>query len=355
MEKSTRSKIQEPRKLVLETKEATMEGLCTDGEAIYKAGFGCISVKIPEYLTNISNINSSRAIFMESLYDAYDGKLPIKSIKSEKRRDNLEKIPVNCLAYSDPTSLKNFVVKNRFYEQLSTAFSRRCMINFQPERTMVYKPIPDKKLRELKTKLKECGRELFKIFQKIPHRGCYVMLSETIDVLNDYQGKLFKKYNEEDDDILKKEILSRHLKAVKLSNLFACINHPEELVIKPEDVQQAIKMVEYLSGDLKLLLNYKPKMKDWYDRLYEFFKENIDKSFSKTEITTEYFRKIGIPRDKFRKCFDDLIQGVKDIASYDDYILFEDESPKNGIYYTLKKYIEPKLSDGVQGLEELLA
>ncbi len=356
MEKAIRFKIEPPRKIHLETGDSTPEGLFADAYSVHIAKFGSVNYIITEYLLWLLNANNPRAMSTELLFNGYDGKFFAKSIKGEERKDDIEDVPVNFCGHSDPSLFKNLFVKNKFDEFINTGLCRRTMINFQPEKNLIHKPLSDKKQREINEELQKCGNELFEIFQKVPHQACYITLSEAIDVLNDYQGELIQKYNAEEDDVLRKELLSRHFKAAKLSNLFACINHPEELVINPEDVQQAIEMVEYLSGDLKLLLNYNPKKKDLYDKLYDIFKENIDKKLTKTEITNYRYKDIQIPREKLRNCFDELISCVKELAANDGYILFEDnKSLKNGVYYTLKKYVEPKLSDGVQGLEELLS
>ncbi len=125
----------------------------------------------------------------------------------------------------------------------------------------------------------------------------------------------------EESSLLRKEISSRELKALKLSCIYACLNHPQELYIYQKDMEQAINTVEFLGCDFKTFLNHKLQYEDRYDRLFNFFLEHKGEDFKKITLINECYQLSGYSKNKFRKNFDNCISIVSEIASEKGYVL----------------------------------
>ena len=160
----------------------------------------------------------------------------------------------------------------------------------------------------------------------------------------------------EENSLLRKEIASRELKALKLSCLFACINHPNEKFIYPEDMRQAIATIEMLSRDFKVFLNYKPRYSDKYDNIFNFFLEHKGQEFTKTELINNYRQVFCLSRDKLRAELEKYIDVVQEIAMQNNY--FISKKPINrgsGFAYSLKPLVIGELSENVIPLDNLLS
>ena len=344
-----------PRLLVSEVSDGSGEGFYEDAKALSMADFGSIFVKISEFGLFLKNTNNYRSNFLATLYDAYDGKVYSKSIKTDERQPNLEEIPVNLLAYSDFTLFKT-EIKQYFRILMQTGLARRCMVSFQRPTKLIFKPKTDCEERAIYEKAKELGNRLFAIFQAIKPYCCYKLSPEAKNFHNDFEAKLTDDFNDEKNELLQSSIKSGGLKALKLSNLYACLNHPSELNINVTDINQATKTIEFLSDSIKDFLRYKPKTDDIYDKVFEFFKENLNKEFKKSKLIGEYYTEIGLARDTFRKNFDEIIETVSEIAVQSGYLLTIDtEKYRNGYAFKLIENQPDQLSDEVQDLKNLLS
>jgi len=342
-----------PRLLISEISDGTGEGFYTDAKAFKNADFGSMFVKISELGLFLKNTNNYRSNFLATLYEGYDGKVVSKSIKGEDREPNLEDIPINVLAYSDFTLFKS-ELKEVFQLLMQTGLARRFMVSFKPPEKLKYRAFNDDEERQFYINAKNLGAELFKVFYNLPSKSCFKLLPEAKELQNQYKAKLVDLYNDEDNEMLKAEIMSRDFKAAKLSCLFACLNHVTEQVIKSTDMEQAISTVEYLSQDFKKFLAYRPHKADIYDKVFEFFKNHVNEEFKTTELTGKYYAEIGIGRDNFRKNFGDIIQTVQEIATLNDYFLNIDGSKfKNGKVYSLCPASQKILSSNVTEIEDL--
>lgn len=161
--------------------------------------------------------------------------------------------------------------------------------------------------------------------------------------------------NKEDNSLLDKEIISRELKALKLSTIYACLNHPAEFYIFQNDMEQAIDTVEMLSKDFKSFLNYKPKRYDKYDKFYNFLAEHINEKFGKTQLVCHYYSYSGLSRDKFRSEFEKYMEVIAEMATQRGTFLEKTPINHNSGYSYSLIYLQPKnLSDKVIPLDTLL-
>lgn len=272
--------------LVMQVKDGTQEGLFQVAKDFIKAGFGSILILINEFGLYLLGNDTTRKQFLSVLYEAYDGKFSNKCIKSEKREADIENIPTNAILFSSPKIFKDLSIKVLFDILMQTGLIRRLIISFKSDENLIYDNISDTEERELKNKKKDIGEKLISLFYDIDLNSCYIVEAGAIEIRNEYKKWLIEQYNAtcEEERI---EIISREYKAMKLSCIYASLNHPKEHKIEVKDIKQAIISVQYLSEDFKAFKKYlQRKENDEYDKCYNFFKENVDKPFSKTELKT---------------------------------------------------------------------
>lgn len=345
--------------IVLEVSDGTREGLFRDAKALKKAGFGSLMLKIAEFGTYLNNMTNEQKLFFDTIFEAYSGIVRAKSIKSEYREEDIKDLPVNILFYSDPALFMSSLSKF-FNSLMETGLSRRCMITFmselescemEPDGRIAYKA-DEKYFADLKT----IGLQLYDIFEQVENNAQYELTEETyVKVFYPYKLKLKAMEKKEENKLIKREICSRLLKALKISCQYACLNHPKDFFIYPDDMEMAIDTVERLSVDLKKFLNFRPTFDDRCDRIFKFFLKNINKEFKKNDLTTIHFKQFGISRSKFKKSFDDDMQTVAEIAQYKGYHLLSKPINNNsGCAYWLTTAISEDLNDGVNELENLI-
>lgn len=331
------------RNLVIEIQDGTQEGFYADCKAFSNAPFGSVYIKLSELGLYLKSLSNEKLQFINCLYNAYDGVINSKCIKGGAREAQIENLPVNALLYSDYTLFQGDI-KAIFNSLVSTGLGRRALISFQTPTALQDEYMTTNEEKAFYQKAKEYGKNLFSIFYNLPFNACYVLDAEAKDnVLNAYKRELIHQFNNTDNELLKKEIKSRELKALKLSCIYACLNHPKEFVINTQDVRQAIATIEFLSTDFEKFINYRPETNDFYDRLFNFILENQGKKeITKYKLTYDYYKQLGISRKKFLDTFDEAIEIVKGIAKANDYTLIEQSINNNS---GMKYYLQPLIAD----------
>ena len=337
------------RNLVIEMQDGTQEGLYADAKAFKNADFGSLFIIISEFGKYIQASTTDKEMFINCLFKAYDGEILNKCTKTFRREADIKEIPTNALLYSDHNLILG-ELKNVVAGLLKTGFSRRFTIGFQPNAVLKNDSLSYEKEKQFNQSAIKSGYKLFEKFKQIELCTSYSILPEAKHLLNEYKEKCIELYNNTDNIFLQLEINSREFKALKLSGLYACLNHPKEEIINPNDIKQTISTVEFLSKDLNDLLNYQVQRNDIYDRVFNFFLEHMGEKFAKTKLTYSHHKDVGITRDKFIKNFNDIIEGVKFIASDKGYLLKTKAINNNtGMEYCLVKIdIDnslPELSD----------
>ena len=345
--------------MVIEINLATPEGLFEDAKSFNDAGYGSIFVKLSEFGMFLQNGRQEDLLFFTSLFDAYDGKLSSKSIKYGKRESSIENMPVNALIHSDYTLFKADI-KAHFNVLMQIGLARRAFISFQRNNSKKVETNPAKVRKRLETaylKANFINEKLIGLFNNIPDKALYKLTNDTYDnVFHPYCIHIAGLCNaNQDNEMLNKEISSRELKVLKLAGMYACLNHPTELIIDDTDVNQAINTVEQLSKDLKKFIDYKPKVNDSYEHLFNFFLDNLSEKFTKTALINKY-RDFGFKRDTFRKDFDNTLEMVSEMALQEGYYLQQEAINNNsGLEISLvKKNIGTLLPDRVKELEEII-
>lgn len=342
----------------MEISEATREGLFQDAKAFLKAESGSILVKISEFGLYLSSLTTEQKLFLSQLNEAYSGKILSKCIKGEHRENNIEGIPINALLYSDPTLFKDNL-KILFNILMETGLGRRCTITFMHKQED-YTPETDfekayAQEQQYFRRLEKIGKKFFLLFSKINKNAVYELTKEAFKAFHEYKITLKESVKIEENSLLRKEIVSRELKALKLSCLFACLNHPQEEFIYLEDMKQAIATIEMLSKDFKTFINYKPRYSDKYDNIFNFFLEHKGLEFTKTELISKYRQVFCLSRDKLRAELEKYMDVVQEIAIQNNY--FISKKPINrgsGLAYSLKQLILGELSEHIIPLYSLL-
>lgn len=163
-----------------------------------------------------------------------------------------------------------------------------------------------------------------------------------------------KLESEEENPLLAIEIPSRELKVIRLSAIYACLNHPCEFVILPKDVRQAIDTVEMISIDLCKFLKIEQNLESNCESLLEFFIAHQGKEFTTTDLKQNYFSNSGLSKREFNKSFKALIESISLMATSRGYILNETPAGNSGAKYALIPIKSEDLSDDIQKLEDLI-
>ncbi len=345
------------RRLPREVSKGTPEGLFADAYAFKKAGFGALLVKYGEFGLLLKNAKNEDDKVMQALFELYDGNLSAKSIKMDNNIYEVNDIPCNALLYSDPTLFAKDL-KPMFNTLMQTGLGRRATISYMHEQKILIEKNPDiayEKGKNFITEMDKIGEKLFSIFLRIKENSIYEVTEETYKkVFYPYKVKLNELANNEENPLIQTEINSRWFKALKISCLFAVINHVNELIITPEDMEQAINVVDMLGKDFKYFVRIKPVYKDVYDRVFEFFKENIGQEFTATQLKRTYYKEFGISRKTFDKEFEEIMKYVTEISAEKGYLFQTATIQPTGIKFSLHNTPSGNLSEGVLTLEQLI-
>lgn len=325
-------------KLINEVQDATTEGLALLGKMMKDINFGSIYVKISEFGLYIKNGDNRKKQFLGDLCHLYSNKIPNKVIKSEIFRDEITGIPTNVLAYSDYTLFLNDI-KSYFEKILNTGYCRRFIINFQEKIKLSSTYLSDEQERQIYEELEQVGYSLFQLFKNIADKSCYKLLPSAKTILNQYKIRNNTLHNKEENPLLQRELNSRELKALKLSCLFAILNHPKELVINETDIEQAISAIDFLSQDFKRFLKYEPAKDDKYQQIFKYWLEHVGKEFSKGELMNILISRYGFSREPLRRNLHNELYVLYDIARDNDYTILKNKTKnKNGSVYSLVPY-----------------
>ena len=342
-----------PKKIIGGLTTLTTQGAYEVAKSISRADFGSLNIDINEFSSMFKNRSPLDTKYLDSLLTAYDGKFEKCNIKSEDFEATLIDIPVNVLLMSDYTEIKGSI-KDELDTYWKKGYARRFIVTFSEASKNKFVRIPQDELAKIHKNLELIGAELFDQFSQIPLGAVYIVPEETYEIFLDYWDEVTDLANELKKELLKLEVESRPYKALRLSAIFAALNHPTDLIIKSEDFLQAISTVEYLSQDFEHFIKYCPKVDDVHDKIFEFLKKNIGITFKKGELTTRG-SEFGMGRDRLAKNFRNVMEIVSELAEVNGYQLLEKQNlRKNGFTYTLLKHTDIELSESVKSLENIV-
>lgn len=346
------------RDLPIEISKGTPEGLFADAKSFKDAEFGSITVKYGEFGLMLKNARPEDYLILQALFELYDGKLSSKSIKSENNQSEITDLPCNVLFYSDPTLFAD-ELKKVFNDMMQTGLGRRAVISYLPEQNLNIEVDPEKAYqrdKEFAHDAELIGRKLFSIFLNLEMNTEFTLAEDTYKtVFYPYKIRLTEEANKTENSLLKREILSRELKALKVSCLFAVLNHTKEHFIYQEDMKQAISTVDMLGEDFKYFIKIRPAYKDIYDRVFEFFKENIGKEYSMTDLKRKYYKNFGCGRKAFNKDFEEIMNYVAEIATDKGFLFNVKDIQPTGKKYSLVEIPSKELNENIKSLTQLIS
>lgn len=298
----------------------TPEGIYQDAKAITDMSIGGMLVSINELGAYISENDDTKNQLLNILYEAFDGDIKSKLIKTSNRDENLSNIVVNALLYGDPNYFREKRINQLVELMMNNGLARRSFITFQELEVLSIQEdiiMGFKQCKNAYYLADKLSKELFEIFNKIPNGAIY-KLPEIIStsIFLPYVNKIKTNYNATGNHMLRKVIKSKELKVLLLSTLCASLNHPNRLIIEKEDFEQGISITEFLSKDFIKFYNYMYDRNDSYGKFFEFLTKNLGKTFTKTELVNNHYKDFGIKREEFRKkhIWDSTIAILQEIA-----------------------------------------
>lgn len=341
------NEITQLRQVELVVNKCTSEGFVSDAHAVSQMPLGAIFMFDGEVGLTLLAKDEKTKQSIECVIQSFDGKLPTKSIKIENtKQGRINNLIVNSLMFSDPEFLNDSKINENFKQTLEIGITRRSFITYQD--TLVKTVITDyeeeyNKIQSAYVQAKKLNEEMTRLFNKIPDNAIYKLPKEVLlKNLAPYKKELTEKFNATKNSLERKEILSRELKALKMATFCACMNHSRELIINDEDFEQGIYLTEFLSQDFKNFLDVSSPYNDYYSDVYNFFIENLNKTFQKTELIS-YHKELGLSRRFFRREFNDIMDCVYEIAQLNGYEFeIAQNYNNNSLSLTMRKAMTPE-------------
>lgn len=343
-----------PKKLIYTITNETPEFAFEMAKTIpLSPDFGAIKIEINEFVSFFKSKNNYEEKFLTNILLNFDGDYEKRNIKSEDSEETITDVNTNLVTYSDFSNLTG-QTKSDFLSWVSSGALRRSMISFSDKSTKEFVKRTNEEARKINQNLEIIGNELFNIFEQIEPNTHFVVSDEAYEIHQDYLSEIYNYCNSIEDDLLKLEIESRAFKALRLSAIYAALNHPKQFNVTEEDMLQAIDVVEFLSQDFAKFLRYKPNVDDYHDKIYKFLKNNLGQEFTKGGFTSRA-SEFNIGRDKLAKNFKITMETVADIAEQDGYFLqIKENLRKNGFKYKLLKIEDVQLSECIQDFDSLI-
>ena len=344
------------RNIRFELEQATSEGLYADCETLHHADYGCLFVKISELGLFLENATQAQQLFLTDLIKIYDGKASLKSTKGESQSTEIQGIPCNILAYSDTNKLLQDKASEYLNRLLDTGLVRRCFITYLPDKPLLIHEDYEKALsiqNEAYKQAKELQEELMSKFWKLKQNSELILTSGAYKAYYQYKIENMKTYNKllsKTDDILLKEVRNRYWKALKLSVLIACIEHPKDTNIYPKDVEMAIYQTELFAKDFEQFNNAKPVTDT--EKLFKFLLTNSGKWVTKQEIRKQRF----VNNASFARWFGEQLEYIREMAEQNGYVLKSEPINNNtGTRYKLvENNLNKELSPEIKPINELM-
>lgn len=239
------------RELAPVIRAGTAEGFAEDRRAYAEAEFGGVFVSMSEWADYITNDSPQRLAFLTVLNETFDfGNLEAVSIKSDNKKIKTEKIPTSVYVYSSTKRLLSGIGNEKLKTYLGRGFARRCITCF-PD--LIQTPIEDEEVfyQENKRKKEKAKRiepdvvQDFRSFYEWTKMSTVFLLdTECERQIDRYYAQCINAGLELDEDI-SAEVSGRPWKAYKLAGLIAAFEHPEKNIITTDDLDYAIRIVEY--------------------------------------------------------------------------------------------------------------
>ena len=335
-------------KLIREVPDATPEALYDMSEVIEKLGQGAINIKNTEfvrYFTNSVNDKFSiNKLFLDVLYDAYDGEYKARLIKGKQRKSK-ENICTNVMFTGAYGKLSDGKVKAEFKDRLLDGYARRFLYYFNPTLNYVLNPpemIDVEEKLEAKNKLKELQEDLKARFECIPENFVYEISNDLISVNNEWYRTeclqmakdLYKGCNREldtNDKIFELYLSNMRWLVLKLSVIIHSLYMPNEKFVNLNCLLYAQDVVMDSYDNLqKLVLKQNDTI---VDKFVSFFINNSSRDIYKVDLRNQGL----LSNQSFKERFENLYPEIKVSLLKEGYSLSTFKGSGNSLIYRCEK------------------
>ena len=366
--KANSKKEEKENQVVLVSKlgDGTAEGLVNMASQFSYVGFGCINVRLSEFVDYITANNQTRKEFLSQITEAYDfGTFTTKAIKSSEIK-TAKNIP---LVFGVHSSLFGLLDKKEsrfdFLSFLNRGIARRSLLCYPTKDEYKEEQIDDfqKAFEKEKSQIKN-GNEILskhkkhiqKMILELTYKATYVEKEDNneyffdnkkivdgvvFDLSKEAEFEYFKyqkqcerrafEIKESKKEGLKAEISSRYWKALRVAGIIACYEHPEVKLIEPSDYLYAIEIVEFFGKYFNEFFKDIDEVDT--EKLYKYFVDNLEKDIYKTDL-----RKLDLKNFDFN--FDNYIEEVGAIAERNNMKLTSKNHMQKNKVFILKQLKE---------------
>lgn len=349
--KTEYNKISRPK---MEMSDATAPALYRDCLTLQNFGFGSIYLRIKELALFIDAQSTDKKELFQMILELYDGNLTGKSLKSEANIDDIYNMPLNCIFYSSASKLLEGKANYYFDSLMETGLCRRCFTTYQSELNLAPYDIHNQRSIQERAILygQSKAKEFDNILENVPFEGIYTLTSEADIVYQTYiynnREKATKLYGKTHSVIIS-DLLGRQWRMIVLAALIAAIEHPQYLIITPQDVEYAIYETELFAKDFEKFFKATPTTD--VDKLFYYLFENQDKWITKMDLRRQKFTQ----GKNFKSWVEESFELVEEIANQKGFTIIQEPHGKGGIRYKLTiNHIGEDLSNGVKDIDELL-
>lgn len=339
----------EPRQMVTDSSNATIEGMLAMREAMSDVNIGHCNFSHSEFGKFISNKNNSSDILLTYLMEAYDGDTKAKIIQGKKKVKPIKGVPQTMFVHSSITGfIDNEKATNELKSFLETGLGRRSFLCF-PSSKEFGEPIDvSENFIEYYAELEKEKNELKDIFREI-----YKTIKAKLNNYKDIYANIYKKMTFSDDAFkyylkyrydcqikgknciseLKGEIEGRHWKTIRLSGVCAIIEGKD--FIDLDSIKTAITVAEGYGKQIENF--YKSIDLDVLRDLFEFILKNPNSS--KTDVRNSGF----FINKKDTRFIDQCLIDLENYCYDKGYNLITDIKLNKYKYYSIIKQEEEKI------------
>lgn len=345
-----------PRFLPIEMSDATLEGFLAIRKSFEGAYFGSTFLRISEFGDYITSDNTARSEFLSMISEVFDyGDSSPKIIKGEKEAEGVSGVASSAIMHTSPAYLLDGINRTKLFTFLDRGLARRSFICY-PGDVLLETNNPDV-LKEIVSSARVRAEDL------VPDlKNAFLSMyentmnkyddNEDLSILTDTQVKnVFTLTTEADDRIseyqienqihasslpdswdkagIRSERANRHWKALKLSGVIACFEHPKDKSVTLDDVEEAIRITNMYGDQMAKFYSAKPT--DAVDALFSYMYMRKETWVSTMDIRDQNF----VDHRQFAKWIEESMTYVDQKAYVVSYVLEYGKHGRSGKKYRL--------------------
>ena len=274
--------------------DATVEGLQADlWELSQYETAGSLLFKNTEFLDYVTVQTKDNSYLLSYIADAFDhGDGEAKSTKGEKQsKKTFAGIPLTLAAYASADVMHEDKSYKLIMNKIGSAFARRSFIFFKKDFTQEVKTVEDR-ISNLKNNSNikiDYTDDFLAILKKLSFTKGTGFKTFKLDIDSNV-ASIFYGYEQgcetkaitEKNIYIRNDLNGRPWRAIKLATILQALYNAKSEVIEDRAINDAIKFCEFFAEGFSELSNDSPK--NHFQKLYEYFLENISKPIGMTEL-----------------------------------------------------------------------